>query len=147
MKYGDDVNSSPGVIHKVLLRYFCFAELGDSVDTLDKSLTALIESLDSGEEILYWVRATLVNNPKSQDERGVLAVTTKRVLFKEHSFYGTPTSLQWPWDWLKGVSSRKALSFEHIRIKSPGGTEKFLVNYGEADSFITSVYAVIENQA
>ena len=117
------------------------------MDALDKSLTALIESLDSEEEILHYVRATLVHNPNPQDERGVLAVTTKRILFKEQYWWGTLTSLQWPWDWLKGVSSKKALTFEHIRIQSPGGTEKFLVNYGEADSFIRSVNEARDSQA
>lgn len=116
------------------------------MDRSDKSLTALIESLDSEEQIIHYVRATLVANPSPKEERGVLAVTTKRVLFKEQAWYGTLTSLQWPWDWFKGISSKKALTFEHIKIQSPGGTEKFLVNFGEADSFIASVNEAIDRQ-
>ena len=116
------------------------------MDAGQKSFNSLIQSLDADEEVLYFIRATMVENPNPREERGILAVTTKRVLFKEHSWFGTVTSLQWPWDWLKGISSKKGLTFEHIRIKSPGGTEKFLVDYGDADLFVNSVNEAADSQ-
>lgn len=113
----------------------------------NRSMDSLTESLDSEEELLHYVRATMVQNPLPREQRGSLAVTTKRVLFKEHSWHGGLTSLQWPWDWLRGVSSKKALKFEHIKVKSPGGTVKFLVDYGEADLFILKVKEALDGKA
>lgn len=105
------------------------------MSAFEKALEAVKSSLAAGESILASIRATRVEQGNSGTERGVLVVTSERIIYRGSALFGIGTSIDWRFTQLNGIAATKSMMFEHIELNGGGSVVKFLVQYGEAQPF------------
>lgn len=104
---------------------------------VDKALEAVKNSLGAGEVILGSITATRVEKGNSGTERGVLVATSERIIYRGSALFGMGTSIEWRFTQLNGIAATKSMMFEHVELNGGGSVVKFLVQYGEAQSFVS----------
>lgn len=102
----------------------------------EKALDAVKGSLGQDEDLIHYVPATRVENGNSGSERGVLAVTNQRIIYRGTFLFGTGTNLEWRLGQINGIAATKSMLFEHVEINGGGAVVKFLTQYGLAKGFV-----------
>lgn len=107
------------------------------MSAVDKAMEAVRESLGAGEEILGTIAATRVEKGNSGTERGVLVATSERIVYRGSALFGMGTSIEWRFSQLNGIAATKSMMLEHVELNGGGSVVKFLVKYGEAQTFVS----------
>jgi hypothetical protein len=113
------------------------------MNAVDKALEAVRGSLEAGEAILGFISATRVEKGNSGTERGVLLTTSERIIYRGFALFGNATSIEWRFTQLNGIAATRSMMFEHIEVNGGGSVVKFLVHYGEAQSFVSQANQAI----
>lgn len=107
------------------------------MSAVDKAMEAVRGSLGAGEAILGSIAATRVEKGNSGTERGVLVATSERIIYRGSALFGMGTSIEWRFAQLNGIAATKSMMLEHVEVNGGGSVVKFLVRYGEAQTFVS----------